>query len=143
MRTGSLNLIAVIFCLTLAAACDRGTDFSFDTYGEAKQDTSVRGASLPDFLPSSSTKIKGWYSVELNEQIIEFSYSKIDETRFLTTFSPLSGAEEVVARKDFDNYRWAHRNLGASLRFFKRMVNGRIEHLAIDGTNAYWWSTPL
>jgi hypothetical protein len=139
---GNRILIVVLLLLGLLAACDRGTNYSFSTYKEARQDTSVVGASVPDFLPESSRDIKGWYSVELNEQIVEFAYSAKDESLLVASFRPISAAEETAAKSEFQKYRWSNANTGRPLHFYKKEMKGRVEHLAIDGTHAYYWSRP-
>jgi hypothetical protein len=126
--------------LGLLAACDRGTNYSFSNFKEARHDTSVVGASVPDFLPESSQDIKGWYSVELNEQIIDFSYSANDESLLVASFRPVSGVEEDAAKSEFKKYRWGNTNTGRPLHFYKKETKGKVEHLAVGGTHAYYWS---
>lgn len=137
------RIFIIVLLLALFTACDRGTNYSFSTYKEAKQDTSVLGASIPDFLPESSRDIKGWYSVELNEQIVEFSYSSKDESLLVDSFNPVYTAEETVAKNEFQKYRWNATNSGQRLRFYKKQSVGRVEYLATDGSRAYYWSRPI
>lgn len=135
MTAGNRIFIVVLLLLGLLAACDRRTNYSFSTYREAKQDTSVIGVSVPDFLPESSRDIKGWYSVE-------FTYSTKDEPLLVALFSPVSVAEETAAKNEFQKYLWGNANTGRLLHFYKKETKGRVEHLAIDRTHAYYWSRP-
>lgn len=140
MKKNILLMIAGLAC----CGCDIGTTYQFETYADAKSDKTVRGASLPEFVPASARDINGWYHVETNEQTVEFTLAASDKESMITLFSLAHDPKSVCTSGGLMSQRWSAVYQSNRFEFYSRTDDKLTECLGvnIDRWRAYYWTVP-
>lgn len=138
-----IHIVLMVLGL-VCCGCDAGTKYQFATYGEAKSDKTVIGASIPEFVPASAHDINGWYHVETNEQTLEFTLAEPDKAAMIMSFSPVQNSNSICASESFLSRDWSDVRKSDRFEFYFRRDEKLTDCLSvnIDRWRAYYWSFP-
>jgi hypothetical protein len=101
----ALVALAVAYLVVLKNS-DSTTYYTYATYADVKQDTSVKGASVPPFVPRSAHNISGWYSVDANTQALEFAFEASDQADLVGGFQRATADTARDVERKVRGYRW-------------------------------------
>jgi len=135
--------LAVAYLLALRSS-DRSTYYTYATYADVKRDTTVKGASVPPFVPRSARDITGWYNVDANAQALEFSFDHSDQAQLVSGFQQATGDDAKEVERTLRGYSWkvAMPQDAILAAFTSRNAAG--EYLVVDERNgrAYYAAEP-
>jgi hypothetical protein len=135
--------LAVAYLFVLKSS-DRSTYYTYATYAEVERDTSVKGASVPPFVPRSARDITGWYDVDANAQALEFIFDQSDQAQLVSGFQQATGDEAKAVKRTLRGYSWkVAMPEDATLAAFTSH-NAGVEYLVLDERNgrAYYATEP-
>ena len=139
----AIAALAVAYLLVLKSS-DRSTYYTYATYADVKRDTSVKGASVPPFVPRSARDINGWYNVDANAQALEFTFDQSDQAQLVSGFQRATGDDARKVERTLRGYSWkVAMPEDATLAAFTSHDTG-LEYLVVDERNgrAYYAVEP-
>lgn len=99
-------VVLVVAYLVVLKSSDSTTHYTYATYTDVEQDPSVKGASVPPFVPRSAHDISGWYSVDANTQALEFTFDQADQAEVVSGFQQATGDAARNVERKLRAYRW-------------------------------------
>jgi len=117
---------------------DSDSSYEYATYADLAADTKVQAAAVPDFVPPSARDIVGLYSVELDDQRLEFTFDPQDQASITRGFQRVSQPEAGHIAGKLRGLRWKKGfSSTAPAEVFERRSGDVMTQLLVNGDRAY------